>query len=84
MEKLKPSPRLFVTPSGVVFYVFRGRVQLGGHDWDSWHIAVQALDGEIYVTDQAIPRAANREPQALDAMKLSQLVHEEPLLFVRE
>ncbi|WP_287127375.1 hypothetical protein [Candidatus Cyanaurora vandensis] len=78
------SPRLFATPLGTVFYLYRGQVQTGSLDWESWHVAIKTLDGQIYLTDQAIPTQAQRPPGVLDAMALTRLVHEEPLLFTRD
>jgi len=81
---MQNSPLLFATPLGTVFYVYRGPVHIGSLDWESWHVAIQTLDGQIFSTDQAIPREADRLPGVLDATELARLVHEEPLLFVRK
>ncbi len=84
MEQQTPSPRLFVTSLGIVFYVYRGPITLGGHLWHSWHVGIQSVDGKIYLTDQAIPQGLDRELRVTDALELARLVHEEPLLFARD
>lgn len=81
---MQNSPLLFATPLGTVLYVYRGSFHIGSLDWESWHVAVQTLDGQIFNTDQAIPSNANRLPGVLDATELARLIHEEPRLFVRK
>jgi hypothetical protein len=83
MEIQRPAPRLFATSQGSVFYLYRGSVLLGEQLWDSWQVAVHTPNGQVYITDQAIPQAAQRCPSPLDAVEITRLLAEQPVLFIQ-